>query len=78
MPQKFYRKPAVIEFSGFGYTEFHEGMKDGRIPLSDGYLGPRSPFWTEETVCKMQANLLAEAPKKTRGNPVKRRAQEAA
>jgi predicted DNA-binding transcriptional regulator AlpA len=59
MVQKFYRKEAAREISGFGYTEFHTAMKDGRFPKPDGYLGPRSPFWAEETIARWQRNVIA-------------------
>ena len=35
-----------------GHTKFHDEMNADppRIPPPDGWLGPRSPVWTEETV----------------------------
>ena len=62
MLQKFYRKEATREKSGFGYTEFNEAIKDKRFPPPDGYLGPRSPFWTETTIQNWQAEQLANKP----------------
>jgi len=59
MPQKFYRKREAREFSGFGYTEFYQAQHDGRFPEPDGYLGPRSPFWTSETLEKWQRETIA-------------------
>ena len=69
MVQKFYRKEAAREISGFGYTEFHLAMKDGRFPPPDAYLGPRSPVWTDQTLAKWQAGMLAGAKAKSRMAP---------
>ena len=62
MVQKFYRKEDAREISGLGYTEFYEAIKKERFPPPDGYLGPRSPFWTEATIGKWQAEKLANKP----------------
>jgi len=59
--QKFYRAPQARELSGYGYTEFFEAQKDGRFPKPDGYLGPRSPFWAEDTLFKWQQSLRERA-----------------
>jgi predicted DNA-binding transcriptional regulator AlpA len=59
MVQKFYRKEPTREISGLGYTEFYEAIKDGRFPKPDGHLGPRSPFWSEETIARWQRDTLA-------------------
>jgi hypothetical protein len=62
MVQKFFRKAAARELSGFGYTEFHEAVRDGRFPKPDAYLGPRTPIWTEGTLAKWQLTALSREP----------------
>jgi predicted DNA-binding transcriptional regulator AlpA len=59
MVQKFIRKEAAREISGYGYTEFYQAINDGRFPKPDGHLGPRSPFWAEATIAKWQRDTLA-------------------
>jgi predicted DNA-binding transcriptional regulator AlpA len=54
MLDRFIRKAEAIAISGLGYTQFHEHLKTGRFPPPDGYVGPRSPFWTETTLREWQ------------------------
>jgi|SoiMethySBSTD1v2_1073268.scaffolds.fasta_scaffold566321_2 hypothetical protein len=72
MELKFVRKAAYLERSGFSNTEFHEAQKQGRVSPPDGYLGPRSPIWTEETVQKDLRGILTE-PKPVETRPKRRR-----
>ena len=59
MVQKFYRSEPTRKASGLGYTEFYRAIKEGLFPKPDGYLGPRSPFWTETTITKWQRDTIA-------------------
>jgi predicted DNA-binding transcriptional regulator AlpA len=69
----FVRKPEVIEFSGFGYTQFHEELKNNNFPAPDAYLGPRSPVWTENTLREWQRQKLAEPKQPPVQTPRRRR-----
>jgi hypothetical protein len=72
MVQKFWREQPYISLLGIGKTKFHEGIKAGLISEPDGYLGPRSPFWTNDTVERDQARILAQ-PKPIETRPKRRR-----
>jgi hypothetical protein len=67
MIQKFIRQEPYRQLVGMGKSEWKEARKDGRISPPDGYLGPRSPFWTELTVERDQARLIG------RGRPIETR-----
>lgn len=56
--QQFLRKPRVLQTTGLSNTELHEKIKDGTFPGPDGHLGPRSPFWTEETISNWQRSVI--------------------
>jgi hypothetical protein len=58
MLQTFHRKEAVLKITGYKHAQFHEALSNGTFPPPDGYLGPRSPFWTDETLAKWQAARL--------------------
>lgn len=75
MITQFYRRQRFIEALACGETQFDEFRKSGVIPEPDGYLGPRSPFWTAETVRTVQLRLMSQ-PKPVETRP--RRAQTAA
>jgi hypothetical protein len=72
MVEKFWRKPALLDLYGICKSEFHAAQKDGRISRPDGWLGARSPFWTNSTVEKDQERLLA-APRPIETRPLRRR-----
>jgi len=56
----FVRKDEALEFSGYGLSEFHEQIRDGRFPEPDAYLGPRSPVWRRSTLKRWQDSLVAQ------------------
>jgi predicted DNA-binding transcriptional regulator AlpA len=72
MLQRFIRKAAAREMSGYGDSEFDEAVRDGRFPQPDGYLGPRSPFWTEQTIIRWQTQKIG-TPKPIETRPSRRR-----
>jgi hypothetical protein len=76
MVQKFWRKRSYRDLLGLCNSEFHEKQKQGLISPPDGWLGARSPFWTDETVEKDQKRLLA-APRPVETRPLRRRRKEA-
>ena len=53
------RKSGFKARLAMGHTKFHAEMNAGRIPQPDGWLGPRSPVWTEETVLRTIKGYLA-------------------
>jgi predicted DNA-binding transcriptional regulator AlpA len=71
---RFIRKAEAIDFSGLGYTTFHEELKAGRFPPPDSYLGPRSPVWTDSTLREWQRQKLAEPKQPPVQTPRRRRA----
>lgn len=66
------RKPGFKARLAMGNTKFHDEMNAGRIPPPDGWLGPRSPVWTDETVEKTIQAYLAQ-PKPVETHPAARR-----
>jgi len=63
--EQLYRKPAAKAAGGYvSDSEFYEAIKRGEFPRPDGYLGPRSPFWTGDALRAHQRRLLAQ-PKRT-------------
>jgi len=61
MVEKLHRIKAAKEAGGYiSDSEFYEAIKEGRFPKPDGYIGPRSPFWTETTLRDHQRRLLNE------------------
>jgi hypothetical protein len=66
------RKASFKERLGLKNTKFHDDMNAGRIPPPDGWLGPRSPVWTEATVLRTIQAYLAQ-PKPPETHPAARR-----
>jgi predicted DNA-binding transcriptional regulator AlpA len=60
MVEKLYRTEEAKAAGGFkSDSTFYAAVKTGQFPKPDGYIGPRSPFWTGETLRKHQAKLLS-------------------
>jgi hypothetical protein len=71
------RKTAFKARLAMGNTKFHQEINAGRIPPPDGWLGPRSPVWTEESVLATIRSYL-DVPKPPETHPAARRRKLAA
>jgi hypothetical protein len=72
MATKLNRKSGFKARLAMGNSRFHEEMNAGRIPPPDGWTGPRSPVWTDETIEKTIQAYLAQ-PKPPETHPRRRR-----
>ena len=66
------RKSAFKARLAMSNSKFHTEMDAGRIPKADGWLGPRSPVWHEETVIETIRRYCA-MPKPREMHPTARR-----
>jgi predicted DNA-binding transcriptional regulator AlpA len=77
-PGQFFRLGEMMKRNGYNSrSQFYEDIKQKNFPAPDGYLGPRSPFWTERTERSWRQRKLAEHKQPPIQTPRRRKTAEA-